>query len=453
MGSTITIRRGYDIKLKGEPEKVIAELNYPDIVACVPADYREVKPKLKISPGDTVQAGQCLFTDKLRPELRFTSPVSGEIAEIVLAEKRRIREIRILADKNNIHYVEFPKNDLATLSRQDLIHRLLESGCWNYIRQRPYSLIANPEAAPKALFISCFDSSPLSPDLEFIISQEKENFETGLKALVQLANGNVHLGLPQKGNGIPSYCPDHLIPEKNIHYFKGPHPSGNVGVHIHHIAPLQKDEIVWYVHPQDVIIIGRLFSEGRYRADRVVALTGSSLTKPQYIRVLTGQPIMNILADNLAEGDHRIIQGNVLHGAQTLQEDYLSFYTNHITVIPEGKEPAFLGWLLPGLKKLSLSRSYLSWLMPKRKYTLDTNKHGEERAFVMTGQYDKVLPMNIYPVFLLKAILAKDIEKMEALGIYEVAEEDFALCEFVCTSKIEVQKIIGEGLELMRAEE
>ena len=451
MGKTITIRRGYDIKLEGLAEKRIVNLPISDVISVKPSDFLQVIPKPVVESGDQVSAGQLIFLDKKRPELRFTSPVSGEIADIVRGEKRRILEIRILPDKSDIRYIEFPVADPKDLSRDTIIERLLESGCWNYIRQRPFSIIANPTNKPKAIFVSCFDSSPLAPDLGYIIDFEKENFRSGLKVLSILSEGHLHMGLaggPREGLKESIFAG---IASHNIHYFHGPHPAGNVGIQIHHIDPIQKGEIVWFVNPQDVMIIGCLFNEGRYRADRVVALTGSSIHKTHYVRTVTGESMKNILSGKIKEHS-RIIQGNVLHGHISSTSDFLSFYTNQVTAIPEGDNPEFLGWLLPGLRKLSMSRTFFSWLFPKRVYNLDTNTHGEERAFVMTGQYDKVLPMNIFPVFLLKAILAKDIEKMEALGIYEVAEEDFALCEFVCTSKIEVQQIISEGLELIQAE-
>ncbi len=266
-----------------------------------------------------------------------------------------------------------------------------------------------------------------------------------------LANDKLNIGLKYGSNGhqgipLPSTF------EKYVHYVKGPHPAGNVGIQIHHTSPIQKGEVVWFVHPQDIIIIGRLFLEGQYRAGRLIAVTGEEIDAPQYVTAIGGQLISDILGHSFDTLKTRIIQGNVLYGTTSSSEDFLSFYTNHITAIPEGHEPEFLGWLLPGLNKLSLSHTFFSWLMPNKDYSLNTNMHGEERAFVMSGQYDKVLPMDILPVYLLKAILAKDVEKMEALGIYEVSEEDFALCEFVCTSKIDVQQIIAEGLELIREE-
>ncbi|MCW5923580.1 MAG: Na(+)-translocating NADH-quinone reductase subunit A [Saprospiraceae bacterium] len=448
MGKQITIRRGYDIKLEGAAEKKISDVAASDVIAVKPPDFPSVTPKLLVEPGDEVLAGQPIFFDKNRPDLRFSSPVSGEIAEVVRGEKRRIMEIRIIPDKGGMRYVEFPKENPANMHRDDIVKRLLESGCWNYIRQRPYSLIANPDDTPKSIFVSCFDSAPLAPDLDYIKDFEPESLKTGLEVLAKLSADKVHLGLKpgqQEGDFPGTHCLNH-------HFFKGPHPAGNVGIQIHHIDPIEKGDTVWYVHLQDLLIIGRLFLEGRYRAERLVALTGSCATWPHYLRVMTGQRMSDLVGGRLKTEHSRVIQGNVLTGKTSSAEDFLSFYTNQITAIPEGDQPEFLGWLLPGFNKLSLSRTYLSWLFPNRTYDLDTNLHGEERAFVMSGQYDRVLPMNIYPVFLLKAILAKDIERMEALGIYEISEEDFALCEFVCTSKIEVQKIVAEGLDYVRLE-
>ncbi len=452
MGRTINIRRGYDIKLTGAPERTLLEHHPADVFAIKPSDFNKVKPKIIVGPGDSILAGQSLFTDKLRPDLCFPSPVSGEIAEIILGEKRRIQEIRILRDKDQNRYVDFTPTEPSNLDRATIVGRLLESGCWNYILQRPFDTIADPADQPKAIFVSCFDSAPLAPEISYIVQAEKDNFHAGIRALQVVSGNQLHLGLREADRQRSDNPFTAGVPDTHIHYFSGPHPAGNIGIQIHHIDPIRKGEVAWYVHPQDVIIIGRLFIEGRYRADRVIALAGSSVTTPGYLRVQTGERLKEILHGRISEGDHRIIQGHVLHGRKSPQDDFLSFYTRQITVIPEGHEPEFLGWMLPGFKKLSLSRTYFSWLAPNRTYTPTTNMHGEERAFVVTGQYEKVLPMNIYPVFLLKAILAKDIDKMEALGIYEVSEEDFALCEFVCTSKIEVQKIISKGLDLIREE-
>lgn len=452
MGKSIKLHKGYDIRLVGTADHTISDLPVSDVIAIKPPDFPGLIPKLMVEAGDEVLAGQPIFYDKQNPQIKFVSSVSGEVVEVVRGAKRRIMEIRIIPDRDERRYVETNPVDPLTLSRESIIERLLEGGCWSFIRQRPFSLIANPESVPKSLFVSCFDTAPLAPDLGYIVDFERENFQTGLNALNQLVSGQLHVCIRPGANekvteaDLKSITPDH------IHTVQGPHPAGNVGIQIHHIDPIQKGEIVWYVHPQDIIIIGRLFREGRYRADRVVAVTGSSIRQPRYVRAVTGQTLSSLLDDQLKPDAARIIQGNVLTGSASSTEDFLSHYTNQITAIPEGDEPEFLGWLTPGIKKLSLSKTFFSWLFPNRSYELDTNMHGEERAFVMTGQYDKVLPMKIYPVFLLKAILARDIERMEALGIYEVSEEDFALCEFVCTSKIEVQRIISEGLDYVRME-
>jgi Na+-transporting NADH:ubiquinone oxidoreductase subunit A len=444
MGDVITIKKGYNIKMPGLAEKKLTKINVSSSIAIKPDDFPYLIPKLKVELGQEVLAGQALFVDKNNEEIVIASPVSGEIVEICRGEKRKILHVKILAD-NNIQYKPFSLNNLDSLDRQEVIEALQSSGSWPYIRQRPYSIIANAHDEPKAIFISCFDTAPLAPDLSFIINQELENFNLGLKALSKLAK--VHIGMHKAQDSLASGL-DNIA----IHKFDGPHPSGNVGIQIHHVLPIQKGEVVWYVHPQDVIIIGRLFAEGRYRAERIVAITGEGSRTPHYYQAIAGQSLHSMLEDQIAHNDHRIIQGDVLSGKQSSINDYLSFYANHITIIQEGREPEFLGWLLPSLKKLSLSRTYFSWLFPNKVYSLNTNMHGEKRAFVMTGQYDKVLPMNIFPVHLLKAILSKDIDKMEQLGIYEVAEEDFALCEFVCTSKIDVQNIIRQGLEYIRKE-
>lgn len=453
MAKPITLHKGYDIKLVGEAGYTIENLPVSEVVAIKPPDFPGLVPKLMVEAGDEILAGQPLFFDKNNPQIKFVASVSGEVAEVVRGAKRRIMEVRIIPDRGDRRYVPGSPADPLTLSRENIVKRLLEGGCWNYIRQRPFSLIANPEDTPKAIFVSCFDTAPLAPDLGYIVDFEIENFQAGLAVLHQLALGNLHVGIRQESRG-KAISENHLKPvsPEHVHPIRGPHPAGNVGIQIHHLDPIRKGEVVWYVHPQDIVIIGRLFREGRYRADRVVALTGSSVKVPQYFRAVTGQTMASLLEGRLKADTDRIIQGNVLTGATSSSNDFLSHYTNQITVIPEGDEPEFLGWLMPGVKKLSLSKTFFSWLFPNRNYTLDTNMHGEERAFVMTGQYDKVLPMNIMPVVLLKSILARDIERMEALGIYEVAEEDFALCEFVCTSKIEVQRIIAEGLELARLE-
>ncbi len=448
MSKFIKIKRGLNIKLVGEADKIISELPIPDTIAIKPPNFIGVIPKLMIKEGDEVQAGTVLFYDKNNETIKFCSPVSGEVVEIVRGEKRKILEIRILADKET-KYIDFNKTKPGDLSGKEIIEALLNSGIWPFIRQRPFGIIANPGQKPKSIFISAFDSSPLSPDYEFIMSGQDETFQTGLHAIQKLTSGKVHLNINEETDaGIFTNAKG-----VQINKISGPHPAGNVGVQIHHIDPVNKGESVWCINPQDVLIIGRLFLEGKFDCSKIVALTGSQISNPKYYKTVAGCAIKNILADGKPKnGENRIISGNVLTGQQISADGYLNFYDSQITVIPEGHEPEFMGWLAPGFNKFSNSRTFFSWLTPGKKHELNTNLHGEERPFVVTGEYEKVFPMDIYPVHLLKSILIEDIEMMENLGIYEVVEEDFALCEFVCTSKIESQDIIRKGIDLMRKE-
>ncbi len=449
MSANIKIKRGLNIKLAGEAARSVSNIPMPEIFAIKPTDFAGLTPKLLIKEGEEVQAGTPLFYDKNNEAILFTSPVSGEVAEIVRGHKRQIMEIKILADKE-IKYVSFIKASPANLSRQEITEALLKSGIWPFIRQRPYGTVANPNQNPKSIFISAFDSSPLAPDINFIMQDNDPNFQTGLDALKKLTDGNVHLNIQAGEHKSAIFTNAKGVVINNI---SGPHPAGNVGVQIHHIDPLNKGEVVWNVNPQDVLIIGRLFNEGKFDAAKTIAVTGSQVNNPKYYKTIVGSSIKYILDDNgMKAGDNRIISGSILSGTQISVYGYLGFYDSQIAVIPEGNESEFMGWLMPGLNKYSASRSFFSWLSPTKQFDLNTNLHGEERPFVMTGQYEKVFPMDIYPVQLLKSILIEDIDMMEKLGIYEVVEEDFALCEFVCTSKIKSQEIIRRGLDLVRKE-
>lgn len=448
MSKYIKIRRGLNIKLEGEANKTIADLPLPETFAIKPPDFIGVTPVLLVKQGDEVEAGSPLFADKNNEAIRFCSPVSGEIIDIVRGEKRRILEVKILADKET-SYIDFGKTNPAHASREEIIEVLLKSGIWPFIRQRPYGIIANPAGQPKSIFISAFDSNPLAPDNNFIMQDAEADFQTGLDALQKLTDGKVHLNIHTDG------AADIFTKAKGvqINTFTGPHPAGNVGVQIHHIDPVNKGEVVWCIKVQDVLIIGRLFKYGKFDASKVIAVTGSQVKEPKYYRTVIGSSVKNLITHaGLKEGISRIISGNVLTGKQIAAEGFLNFYDSQITVIPEGDEPEFIGWLKPGFDKFSMSHTFFSWLSPNKKHSLNTNMHGEERPFVVTGQYEKVFPMDIYPVHLLKSILVEDLELMENLGIYEVVEEDFALCEFVCTSKIETQHIVRKGLELIRKE-
>ncbi len=449
MPKHIKIKKGLNINLQGEAEKKLADFALPETFAIKPPDFIGVTPKLLVSPGDEVKAGTPLFYDKNNEDIKFCSPVSGEIIEVLRGDKRMILEIKILADKE-IVYTAFEKPTIENQSRDLVMKTLLNSGVWPFIRQRPYGIIANPKQVPKAIFISAFDTSPLAPDYDFIMQGQDHDFQTGIDVLQKLTDGKIYLNL----NGAKEQATVFTNAQGvEINYFSGPHPAGNAGVHIHHLNPVNKGEVVWYINPQDVLIIGRLFNHGKLDATRIVALTGSQIKSPKYYKIIVGSAVSNIIEDGgLKEGENRIISGNVLSGRQIEQTGYMNFYDAQITVIPEGNRPEFMGWLAPGLKKFSASRTFFSWITPTKKFFIDTNLHGEERPFVVTGEYEKVFPMDIYPVQLLKAIMIEDIELMENLGIYEVVEEDFALCEFICTSKIPSQSIIRHGLELVRKE-
>lgn len=448
MGGQINIKKGLNINLLGEAEKIIADLPIPGTFAIKPTDFIGITPKLLVNKGDEIQAGTPLFYDKNNESVKFCSPVSGEVVDVIRGDKRRILEIKILADKE-IVYTSIDKIDVHKATREDIINTLINNGGWPFIRQRPYGIIANPGQTPKSIFVSAFDTSPLAPDYNFILQGHEEDFQTGLDALQKLTEGKVHLNI-HSGKDSSFFTKAKGV---EINQFTGPHPSGNVGVQIHHIDPVNKGEVVWCINPQDVLIIGRLFNHGKFDTTRIMALTGSQVVSPKYYKTLLGGAISNML--NHAEikgGENRIISGNVLTGQQIEENGYLGFYDAQITVIPEGHAFEFMGWLTPGLKKFSASRAFFSWLTPAKKHLLDTNLHGEERPFVVSGEYERVFPMDIYPVLLLKAILIEDIELMENLGIYEVVEEDFALCEFVCTSKIKSQELIRHGLDIVRKE-
>lgn len=448
MSNQIKIKKGLNINLVGEAEKVLLTAQASELISIRPSDFIGVTPKLEVKQGDEVKAGTVLFFDKDHPEIKFTSPVSGEVVEIERGDKRKLLSIKILADKE-LNYENFNSGNVAEMSREQIVENLLKSGAWPFIRQRPFNTIANPTQTPKSIFISGFDSAPLGPDYDFIVHNHGNDFQSGLDVLKKLTKGKVHLNLnaDAKPSGVFTNAKG-----VQINYFSGPHPAGNVGVQIHHIDPLNKGEVVWVCNPQDVLLIGKLFQTGKFDASRIVAVTGSEAPSKKYFKTIMGSSAKSIIGKEIDTHHTRIISGNVLTGKTIQNNDSIGFYDSQLTLIPEGHEPEFLGWIAPGFDKFSLSKTFFSWLTPNKKYNLNTNQHGEERAFVVSGEYEKVLPMDIYPVYLLKAALAQDIEKMESLGIYEVVEEDFALCEYVCTSKIAVQDILRSGLDLVKKE-
>jgi len=444
----IKLSKGADIKIKGIADRVYANIPQSDFCALKPTDFHLLTPKLQVKVGDRVDAGDVVFYDKNCDAIKFTSPVSGVVHDIVRGEKRKILEIIISADQE-IKYKNFEKRDLASLDRQSIIDDLLVSGLWPLIRQRPFATIANPQDMPKSIFISGFDSSPLAPDNDFVFHGDTDLFQLGLDIVTRLTDGTTHLNLDGNSNAAKVFNNAKGV---QINHIYGPHPAGNVGVQIHHIDPINKGDVVWYLAPQDIVSIARFFRDAKYDRSRIVVLSGSMVKKPRYCRVMQGMSISNMIQDNLIEGDKRFISGNVLTGTRIQKDGYLGFYDFQLSIIPEGNYSEFFGWLLPGFSKYSLSRTFFSWLSSTKEYDLDSNTHGEERAYVVTGQYESYMPIDVFPVQLIKAILIEDIELMEHLGIYEVDSEDFALCEFACTSKIPVQSIIRRGLDLIKKE-
>ncbi|MCH2232905.1 MAG: Na(+)-translocating NADH-quinone reductase subunit A [Crocinitomicaceae bacterium] len=450
MSKTIKIRKGLDIKLQGEADKVKTSVDFAGEYALKPSDFHGLTAKLHVKEGDKVKAGSVLFHDKYNEEIFYLSPVAGEVTEIVRGAKRRLLEIRIKSDAENSYegVTAYDTNSDAEATKQ----YLLKNGLWPFIKMRPIDVVAKPSDTPKAIFISGFDSKPLAPDYDFILHGDDAHFQAGLDIIAKLTNGKVHLTLNGKTNADAALTGAKGVTINKIY---GKHPAGNVGTQIHKIEPINKGEIVWTLNPQDVAIIGRVATTGQYDLSKVVAITGSEVKSPKYLKTIVGAKLTALLNGNVEEGNNRFISGNVLTGENVGADGYLGFYESQVTVIPEGDEPRFVatqGWFGPGLNKMSASKAYPSWLMPNKKYRLDTNTNGEERAFVVTGEMEKVFPFDIYPMQLVKSVMYNDIDLMEKLGIYEVAPEDFALCEFVCTSKVNIQDVVRGGLDVIQEE-
>ncbi len=444
----IKIRRGLNINLVGGAEKKLSKVAEAKCYALCPADFIAVTPKLLVSEGDEVKVGSPVFFDKAHPEVMFSSPVAGTVKEIVRGEKRKILEIKIEPNGQN-DAVEF--TPLAKNANGEAVKELLlGAGYWPMIIARPFGLIADSKTTPRDIFISGFDSSPLGADLNYILNGEGENVAAAVAALSTLTTGKVHISVDNKAEvGVFN-----KVEGAEIHRFEGMHPAGNVGTQIEKIAPISKGDLVWTIDAQHLVMIGKLVRTGKCDFSRKVALVGSCAKNQGYYEMKSGACLCSLLggntdAANSKTGNIRVINGNVLSGRRASDKSYLGFYNNIVTVIPEGDYSEFMGWLSPRCSKFSASKAYFSWLTPKKAYNLDTNVNGGERGLVVTGIYENVMPMDIYPVYLLKAIMAGDIDKMEELGIYEVIEEDLALCEFVCPSKVEWQEVLRDGITKM----
>lgn len=452
MSKSIKLKKGLDIRLIGEAKAVKSSLAMPKMVSVKPSDFHNMTPKMVVKEGETVKAGGILFHDKYTESIKYASPISGTVKSIVRGEKRRILEVLVESDGQQ-SYAEAAAGKPSEMSGEQVKETMLAAGLWPFINQRPIDVVADPSHAPKAIFVSAFSSAPLAPDYNFVLQGKGDEFQTGLDALAKLTTGKVHLTLNGKG------ASDEVFKNAKgvqINTVSGKHPAGNVGTHIHHIDPINKGEFVWTVNAQDVAIIGRYFLTGKYDVRRTIALTGSEIKDPQYFETISGANVTDLLADKIATDNVRVISGNVLTGDKIEQDGYLGFYHNEVTVIPEGDQLKFVmtkGWMSPGFDKFSNSKTFPTWVLPKsKKFRLDTNTNGEERAFVVTGELERVFPFDILPMQLVKAAITDDIDGMENLGIYEVAPEDFALCEYVCTSKIDIQDKIRQGLDLIASE-
>lgn len=446
MSNDIKIKKGLDIKLKGEAVKATENAIISNYCTLRPEDFHGVIPKLLVKVGAKVKAGEPVFYDKSNEAIKFVSPVSGEVLEIARGEKRKILALKLQADKEQLFH-DSGKFDINSANADSIKAHLLAAGCWPFIKQRPYDIIANPDKMPKAIFISGYASAPLAADLDYVLQGKEAELQAAVTALGKMTEGAVHVSVGKQANS-----PLAGLNGITLHTVSGPHPSGNVGTLINKIDPVNKGEVVWTVNAQDLVIIGELLLTGKFNAERIVALVGSSVRKPRYFRTKIGSEVATMVYDNGVEkdGNDRIISGNVLTGKHVKPDGALDYYSNVITVIPEGDDYELFGWNKPVFNKISTSRAFtFSWLTPNKKFELDTNTNGEHRAFVLTGNYEEVFPLDIYPLQILKACMYSDLDEMEALGMYEVAPEDFALTEFVCVSKQPHQDIIRKGLDVM----
>ena len=447
MSKDIRIKKGLDIKLVGVAEKNTTKSSQSSVYAVKPEDFHGITPKLVAKEGAEVKAGDTLFYSKSDERILFPSPVSGKVTEVIRGARRKVLAVKIAADATQV-YKDFGAKDADAMSADEVKNHLFASGCWPFVKQRPYDVVANPNQAPKAIFISAYASAPLAADLEYTLAGKEVELQAAITAVSKLTEGLVHVSV-----GANTTSPLANLTGIELHKVSGPHPSGNVGTQIAKLDPINKGEVVWVITPQDLVVIGELLLTGKLNVSRTIALTGSQFSKPAYVTAISGASIADVTANNLNDDNTRIISGNVLSGKEVKAEEFLGYYDNQITAIPEGDDYEFFGWNKPIFNKISTSRALtFSWLTPKKKYDLNTNTNGEHRAFVVTGSYEEVFPLDIYPMQLLKAFMYKDLDEMEALGGYEVAPEDFALTEFVCVSKQPHQKIIREGLDLMREE-
>ncbi|CAM4352235.1 Na(+)-translocating NADH-quinone reductase subunit A [Zobellia nedashkovskayae] len=448
MSKDIRIKKGLNINLVGAAEQTTSKAVLSNVYAIGLSDFHGVTPKMLVKQGAEVKAGEPLFYNKNRESMLFVSPVSGELVEIVRGARRRILSLKILADKEQAAVVHDLLN-VESASKEEVKAYLLKGGVWPFIKQRPYDIVADPDANPKAIFVSGYVTAPLAADLNYVLQGKEKELQAAITALDKLTPGKVHVSVGKSENS-----PLAGLKGVELHKVSGPHPAGLVGTQINRINPINKGETVWTVTPQDLVIIGELLLTGKFNAERTVALAGSSVKAPKYYTTKIGTEISTFLYASGVEGDNfRVINGDVLTGSKSAPDGHLGYYNNTVTAIPEGDDYELFGWNKPVFKKISATRALtFSWMQPNKKYDLTTNTNGEHRAFVVTGMYEKVFPLDIFPMQLLKACMIKDLDEMEQLGLYEVAPEDFSLTEFVCVSKQPHQQIIREGLDLLHKE-
>ncbi|MDC6365976.1 MULTISPECIES: Na(+)-translocating NADH-quinone reductase subunit A [Flavobacteriaceae] len=448
MSKDIRIRKGLNINLVGAAEQTTSKAVLSNVYALNLDDFHGITPKMLVKQGEEVKAGEALFYNKNREDMHFVSPVSGELVEIVRGARRKILTLKVLADKEQ-QYATSKVLNLDLADAAEIKTFLLHSGGWPFIKQRPYDVIANPDVTPKAIFISGYATAPLAADADYVLDGKLTEIQAAITALSKLTPGKIHVTVGKSNNSVLEE-----LSGVTLHKISGPHPSGLVGTQINKIDPINKGEVVWTIAPQDLIILGELLLTGKFNAERTIALAGSVVKNPKYYTTKIGAEISTFLyGSGVNQDKFRLINGDVLTGSKTTPEGYLGFYNNTVTAIPEGDDYDFFGWNKPIFNKISATRALtFSWLQPNKKYDLDTNTNGEHRAFVVTGQYEKVFPMDIYPLQLLKACMVKDLDEMEQLGLYEVAPEDFSLTEFICISKQPHQQIIREGLDLLQQE-
>ena len=447
MSKDIRIKKGLDIRLVGEAEKVISEGPRSRTITIRPSDFHLITPKMVVKEGAKLQAGDEIFFSKTQEAIRFVSPVAGTLKEIKRGARRVITDLVIEADYAG-GSKDFGALDPLNASAEAVKLKLLSSGLWPFIKQRPYDVIANPDNAPKAIFVSGVSTAPLAANLDFTLQGKEKELQAAVTALSKLTEGGVHVSIGSNASPMAGleHCTTYIV--------KGPHPAGNVGTLINKVNPVNKGETVWTVQAQDLVIIGELLLTGHFNPSRIIAVSGSAIKAPKYYRAMIGAEVATFAYDAGVEGDNnRFISGNILTGKKVTPEGALGFYDNAFTAIPEGDDYEFFGWNKPVFNKISPSRALtFSWMQPKKKYDLDTNTNGEHRAFVVTGNYEEVFPLDMYPMQLLKACMVQDLDEMEALGMYEVAPEDFALTEFICVSKQPHQEIIRNGLDVMYKE-